>query len=498
MRSTPKSSSCGEKWKSKPSVLGLSNGVRELALVLPQADPGKAWQLQIIGGKEEFWQLGADIFQYAVDKQNMGQKGETHIVARDEKIKADKTIKVARIEYGGNWNPEPGGWRRLADWMHNKEKTNLEVVTAKLGKDKLDAKVVHLTGTTPLTLDAAAQVELRNVTNNGGTVVIDAAGGSAQFAESVERMLPLIFPGATLKPLPPEHPVFQIGATKLGAVAYRTYARKNAHEQHARSEGSGHREGRPRHLLLQPRRPDGWARWPTGRRHYRLRAALGDGDHVEDHPVRREMKIDCPRISRICTNQFRAASSFVKIREIRGPFLFCARALTGPALQTRDDYRQRSHPLRLDGDGRDARGSEARGGRGDGRLHRRRRHRGVVGRVSPHERRQAVIVLDDGPTAGGETARTTAHLTYYNDDGLSKIESLHGEEVLRVSTRATRPQSIASSRSRARRTSIVISNASARTCSSRLMASATTSSTRNSTPPSHRLERCALRRSRPD
>jgi glycine/D-amino acid oxidase-like deaminating enzyme/nitrite reductase/ring-hydroxylating ferredoxin subunit len=45
-----------------------------------------------------------------------------------------------------------------------------------------------------------------------------------------------------------------------------------------------------------------------------------------------------------------------------------------------------------------------------------------------------VIVLDDGPTAGGETSRTTAHLTYYNDDGLSKIESLHGEEVLRIST----------------------------------------------------------------
>ena len=27
-----------------------------------------------------------------------------------------------------------------------------------------------------------------------------------------------------------------------------------------------------------------------------------------------------------------------------------------------------------------------------------------------------VILLDDGPTAGGETARTTAHLAFYNDD----------------------------------------------------------------------------------
>src|SRR5438034_10049088 len=29
-----------------------------------------------------------------------------------------------------------------------------------------------------------------------------------------------------------------------------------------------------------------------------------------------------------------------------------------------------------------------------------------------------VVLLDDGPPAGGETSRTTAHLTFYNDDGL--------------------------------------------------------------------------------
>src|SRR3954470_172421 len=45
-----------------------------------------------------------------------------------------------------------------------------------------------------------------------------------------------------------------------------------------------------------------------------------------------------------------------------------------------------------------------------------------------------VILLDDGPTAGGETSRTTAHLVYYNDDGLSKIEQLHGLEGLKLST----------------------------------------------------------------
>jgi hypothetical protein len=216
-----------ERWKNKPSILGLSNGVRELVLLLPQADPGKVWQLQNVGGKEEFWQLGANLLQYAIDKQNISVKGETHIVTRDPKVKPGKTIKVARVEYGGNWDPEPGGWRRLCEWMHNKEKTDLEIVTAKLTKDKLDgAKVVHLTGTTPFTLDPAAQVDLRNVVNAGGTLVFDAAGGSSEFADSVEKLLPLLFPGQKPEPLPPEHPVFTTGSTKLGEIAYRDYARK--------------------------------------------------------------------------------------------------------------------------------------------------------------------------------------------------------------------------------------------------------------------------------
>ena len=43
-----------------------------------------------------------------------------------------------------------------------------------------------------------------------------------------------------------------------------------------------------------------------------------------------------------------------------------------------------------------------------------------------------VIVLDDGPTGGGETARTTAHLAFYLDDGLAHIETLHGTDNLKL------------------------------------------------------------------
>lgn len=45
---------------------------------------------------------------------------------------------------------------------------------------------------------------------------------------------------------------------------------------------------------------------------------------------------------------------------------------------------------------------------------------------------QSVIVLDDGPLAGGETSRTTAHLTNAFDDRFHELERLHGARAARL------------------------------------------------------------------
>src|SRR3712207_7356301 len=42
---------------------------------------------------------------------------------------------------------------------------------------------------------------------------------------------------------------------------------------------------------------------------------------------------------------------------------------------------------------------------------------------------KSVVVLDDGPVAGGETARTTGHLGNALDDRYYEIERLHGARV---------------------------------------------------------------------
>lgn len=45
---------------------------------------------------------------------------------------------------------------------------------------------------------------------------------------------------------------------------------------------------------------------------------------------------------------------------------------------------------------------------------------------------RSVIVLDDGPIAGGETQRTTAHLSNEIDDRYFEIERMHGERAARI------------------------------------------------------------------
>src|SRR5688500_3832086 len=43
-----------------------------------------------------------------------------------------------------------------------------------------------------------------------------------------------------------------------------------------------------------------------------------------------------------------------------------------------------------------------------------------------------VVVVDDGPVAGGETCRTTAHLVTALDDRFYELERLHGETGARL------------------------------------------------------------------
>lgn len=62
---------------------------------------------------------------------------------------------------------------------------------------------------------------------------------------------------------------------------------------------------------------------------------------------------------------------------------------------------------------------------------------GIVGLTTAYHLVQAgadVVILDDGPVCGGETSRTTAHLTCVLDDRFQWLEHVHGKDAVREST----------------------------------------------------------------
>jgi hypothetical protein len=213
------------RWKHKLALRGLSNGVRELMVLMP-GDPAYAWQLQQSNGPGlDFYQPIADLVLYGTDKEPLRVKGQSFLINSDPAITATKTIKLERLKYDRNWNPEPGGWDRLSAILHNQAKVDLKVDTVELNDQPItDYPIAHLTGTTALAFTPGQLQSLKNYVEHGGTLIVDAAGGSSEFVQSVEPLLNKLFPDGLKGPLPPGDPIFSIGFPKT-QIHYRHFAR---------------------------------------------------------------------------------------------------------------------------------------------------------------------------------------------------------------------------------------------------------------------------------
>jgi len=221
------------RWAHPPSVLGLSNGAREMMLLIPDADLSAAWQVNSPLTHPEEFQLGADIFLYAIDKEHLRFKGDSYLVKADMSAVTTRIIKLARLHNGPGTDPEPGGWRRLAAIMRNQGGVDLQVTDVDAGDGSLAIggfTVAHLTGTRELELSDAARREIAAFVSGGGTLIVDAAGGSRAFAESARAELGEIFGDAARqldRPLRIEDPIYSAGDQMIHGrdIQYRPYAR---------------------------------------------------------------------------------------------------------------------------------------------------------------------------------------------------------------------------------------------------------------------------------
>lgn len=216
--------------RQKPRWLGLSNGARELMILITE-DSAKSWQMQAYGGNEAAFQMMMNLYLYAIDRVGEREKGQTYMVKPDPKAVAKRTLRVGRGQYAGPWNPEPGGWRRLAAILLNEHAIGVDVqpVDLNAGEIPSDLKVLHLTGTVAPELNDAAKAAIRKFVEGGGTLVLDAAGGRSEFATAGELLVQSLWPEKTealQQPLKMDHPLYSAGGKPLAKVQYRSAARR--------------------------------------------------------------------------------------------------------------------------------------------------------------------------------------------------------------------------------------------------------------------------------
>lgn len=221
--------------KEAPLILEVHNGVRTLML-LSTKDICAPWNQYRMGKWEQYFQLGCNIYIYATDKTTIRSRLETPEIPQKQ-VETARTIKVARVKYNGQWDVEPYGWTRVARYMNNETASRVLVTTGvALDSPELqEFKVAYLTGTQAFELTAAEVAGLRKfLTTGGGTLLADAAGGSKEFVESLEKYLSEILK-ADPKYLPTDAAVLNgkglPAGVDLSGIGYRRAARQEGHGQ---------------------------------------------------------------------------------------------------------------------------------------------------------------------------------------------------------------------------------------------------------------------------
>lgn len=210
--------------RGRPRFSMVTNGVRPLA-IHTDTDLARFWQLQRHETAAWAFQAAANVYFYVTDKyfRPRGEKTWPDEPTSD----ARGTTKVARLAHEGNCNPEPLAWERFARLMGKRESWAVDVSgpveIAKLAPG--DVQVAVMTGTDAFELGPEQRERLKQFVMSGGTLVIDAAGGSREFAESVEQLCSQIWGPDAFQRLSPEAPLYQLDGHVIDEVSYRRRVR---------------------------------------------------------------------------------------------------------------------------------------------------------------------------------------------------------------------------------------------------------------------------------
>jgi hypothetical protein len=219
--------------KKPPTIMTVTNGSRVL-LVYSPTDIASGWVKAKLTEKTNMdMQTGMNIFVDAAGPNEFRNRLNTPYIDPSV-VKPIGTLPIFRIKYDGNWDPEPGAYRRFQRSFQNQTSIEIKLLPvdsseiSKLDPDtgKLVAPIATLTGNSAADLSKLDMVALRNFVQDGGVLLIDSAGGNKEFAAAVnDQLLAKAFPGMQTGVLNADHEILNGSlplSEKLDRPTFRT------------------------------------------------------------------------------------------------------------------------------------------------------------------------------------------------------------------------------------------------------------------------------------
>jgi hypothetical protein len=132
------------------------------------------------------------------------------------------TLNVARIEYSGNWDPEPAAWEKFEIAARYSHAATIHAAPVKIAElDAAKTPVAHMTGTAAFTLTEDEKTKLKAYLEAGGSLLADATGGSDAFGKSFRELAESLYPDTPLTEIAATSPVLARREGTAAPVARR-------------------------------------------------------------------------------------------------------------------------------------------------------------------------------------------------------------------------------------------------------------------------------------
>ncbi|MEZ4463483.1 MAG: DUF4159 domain-containing protein [bacterium] len=180
-------------WKQAPRLRGVSDGSR---LVFLLSDEYLSARWQVGETVDEAFDLALSLLFYVTDQKPLVGKFDRAVPDGPAQAPRDRVLTVARASVDGSEDAELGAraWAGLGGWFSHATGARIQ----DLGAVPLDPRglegvaLLHLTGRQRFTLEPAERAALAAFVEGGGTVLVDAWGGSPEFADAARVELQAI------------------------------------------------------------------------------------------------------------------------------------------------------------------------------------------------------------------------------------------------------------------------------------------------------------------